>query len=53
MGLQCGRNLRLSEVRSGLFRFDWGPKEPQTGPKSTPNDPDRTSHNLKLQPHEL
>ncbi len=23
------------------------------GPKSTPNDPDRTSDNLKLQPHEL
>jgi hypothetical protein len=31
-----------------------GPKEPnQTSPKSIPNDPDQTSDNLKLQPHEL
>ncbi len=50
-------NLRLSEVRSGIV---WGrlgagvgPFEPQTGPKSTQNDPGRTSDNLKLQPHEF
>ena len=30
-----------------------GPNWAQAGPKSTPNDPDRTSDNLKLQPHEL
>ncbi len=30
-----------------------GAKGAQTGPKSTQNDPDRTSDNLKLQPHEL
>ncbi len=53
----CGCNSRLSEVRSGSFgvRF-WaglGPFGPQAGPKSTPNDPDRTSDNLGLQSHEL
>ncbi len=30
-----------------------GPKEPQTGPKATPNDPDRTLNGLKLHPREL
>ena len=30
-----------------------GPIGPQAGPKSTPHDPDRTSTNLNLQPHEL
>ena len=40
----CGCNLRLSEVRSGsILGPVWGPK----GPKPTPNDPDRTSDNLK------
>ena len=32
---------------------DLGPAGPQTCPKSDPNDPDRTSDNPKLQPHEL
>jgi hypothetical protein len=30
-----------------------GPKGSQTHPKSTPKDPDQTSDNLKLRPHEL
>jgi hypothetical protein len=30
-----------------------GPVGVVTGPKSTTNDPDRTSDNLKLQPHKL
>ncbi len=46
----CGCNLKLSEVPFGV---DFGPFGPQAGPKSTPNDPDRTSDNLKWQPHEL
>ena len=37
----------------GRFAAGLGPFGPQTGPKSIPNDPDRTSDNLKLQPHEL
>ena len=36
--------------RLGFIRVRLGP---QTGPKSTPNDPDRTSDNLKLQPQKL
>ncbi len=48
-----GCNLRLSEVRSGSLWGRLGPKGFQTVPKSTPSDPDRTSDNLKLQPHEL
>ncbi len=35
------------------FEAGLGPFGPQAGPKSTTNDPDRTSDNLKLQPHEL
>jgi hypothetical protein len=53
----CGCNLKLSEVRSGSFNVDLGPalgpKGPEIGPGSTPTDPDRTSHNFKLHPHEL
>ncbi len=53
----CGCNLKLSEVRSGSRGVDSGPGlgpfGPEPGPRSTPNDPDRTSDNLKLQPHEL
>ncbi len=53
----CGCNLRLYEFRSGVmwgrFRAGLGPLGPQAGPKSPPNEPDRTSDNLKLQPHEL
>ncbi len=45
-----GFNLRLSEDRSGTFDFDLGPLGPQTGSKSTPNDPHRTSDSLQLQP---
>ncbi len=47
--------LQFEAVRSpvgavwGQFVWVWGP----TGPKSTPNGPDRTSDNFKLQPHEL
>ena len=37
----------------GRFGSGLGPFGPQTGSKSTPNDPDRTSDNLTLQPHEL
>ena len=37
----------------GRCGTDLGPAEPHTCPKSDPNDPDRTSHNPKLQPHEL
>ncbi len=42
-----------SEIVRGPVGVDWGPFGPQTGPKSILNDPDRTSDNLKLQPHEL
>ncbi len=41
----------LSEVRSGSILCRLGAPKPQTNPKSTPNNPDRTSDNLKLQPH--
>ncbi len=37
----------------GRFPAGLGPKASQTGPDSVPNDPDRTSDNLKLQPREL
>jgi hypothetical protein len=49
----CGCNLKLSEVRSGSCGVGLGLFGPQTGPKSNINDPDRTSDNLNLQPHEL
>ncbi len=49
--------MRAFEVRSGTFGVDWGPVWGPKGPKlatnATPNDPDRTSDILKLQPHEL
>ncbi len=38
-------NLKLSEVRLGSFGV--------AGPQSNTNDPERTSDNLKLQPHGL
>ncbi len=44
--LICGCNLRVSEVLSGSFGVDLGPKGP-------PLDPDRTLDNSKLQSHEL
>ncbi len=37
----------------GRFWAGLGPFGPLTGRKSTLNDPDRTSDNIKLQPHEL
>ena len=37
----------------GLFGAGLGLFGPQTDLKSTPNDTDRTSDKLKLQPHEL
>jgi hypothetical protein len=49
----CGCNLKLSEVRSESFGVDLRPVCGPLGPKLTPNDPDRTSDNLKLQPHEF
>ncbi len=39
--------------RSGSFGVDLKPKDPQSDPKATPNNPDRTSDNLKLQPYAL
>ena len=53
--------MRLQfEVVRGPVGVDWGrfgaglgPQGPQAGPKSTLIDPDRTSDNLKLQPHKL
>ncbi len=41
-GVVCGRFV------AGLEPFG-----PQAGPKSTPNNRDRTSDKLKLQPHEM
>jgi hypothetical protein len=41
--------LMLFKVRSGSFGAGLGHKGPQTGPKLTPKDPDRTSDNLKMQ----
>ncbi len=53
----CGCNLRMSEIRSGSFGVGlgpvWGRFGHQAGPKSTPNDPGRTSDNFELQPHAL
>ncbi len=49
----CGCNLTLSEVRSRSLGAGLGLFGPQAGPKSIPNDPDRTPDNLKLQSHEL
>ncbi len=37
----------------GLFGAGLGPFGPQADLKSTPNDTDRTSENLKLRPHVL
>jgi hypothetical protein len=52
-----GRIRGCKEVRSMSFGIGFGaglgPKGPQTDPKLTPQDPDRTSDNLELQPHEL
>jgi hypothetical protein len=51
--------LQLEVVRGPVgvvfcrFWAGFGRKGPQTGLKSTPNDPDRTSDNLVLQPHVL
>ena len=49
----CGCNLRLFGLVCSRFGAGLGLFGPQAGPKSTPNDPDRTSDNSKLQPHEL
>ena len=49
----CGCNLKLFGVFWGRFGVGLGFFGPQAGPKSTPHDPDRTSDNSKLQPHEL
>jgi hypothetical protein len=46
----CACKLRLSEVRPGSFRGRFGPVCGPFGPGSPPNDPDRTSDNLRLQP---
>ncbi len=44
----CGCNLRLSEVRSGLFGVDleavWGPLGPKPAPKRPQNRPQTTSN---------
>ena len=49
----CGCNLKLFGVFWGRFGVGLRLFGPQAGPKSTPHDPDRTSDNSKLQPHEL
>jgi hypothetical protein len=40
-------------VIGGRFGTGLGPNGPQPSSKSTPSDPDRTSDNLQLQPHDL
>ncbi len=37
----------------GRFCAESGPVGPQTGPTSTSIDPDRTTGNFKLQPHQV
>ncbi len=43
----------MSEDRSGSFGVDVDPACGPTNLKSPPNNPDRTSANFELQPHEL